>query len=188
VTGFALKFPKAWWAAPLLAWEGQFAFRGLVHRVAGIVLIAALLFHVVHLFVSPRSRKILKQLWMRPRDLRDLVAMTRHNLGRGPRPLFGHFSYAEKIEYWAFLWGTAVMAVTGVLLWFNDFTLRNLPTWVADAATVVHYYEAILATAAIVVWHFYMVIFDPDVYPMDLAWLTGKTSADHVSRTREPEA
>ena len=23
------------------------------------------------------------------------------------------------------------------------------------------------------VWHFYTVIFDPDVYPMDTAWLTG---------------
>jgi hypothetical protein len=30
-----------------------------------------------------------------------------------------------------------------------------------------------LATLAIVVWHFYTVIFDPDVYPMDIAWLTG---------------
>ena len=187
VTGFALKFPKAWWAAPLLAWEGQLAFRGLVHRVAGAVLIAALVFHAVHLAVSPRARKILKQLWMRPSDLGDLVAMVRHNLGRGPRPLFGHFSYAEKIEYWAFMWGTAVMAVTGFVLWFNDFTLRNFPTWVADAATTVHFYEAILATAAIVVWHFYMDIFDPDVSPMDLAWLTGETSADHASRTRKPE-
>jgi cytochrome b subunit of formate dehydrogenase len=185
VTGFALKFPGAWWASPLLAWEGQIAFRGLVHRAAGVVLMAALLFHAVHLAVSQRSRAILRDLWMRPRDLRDLVAMVRHNLGRGPRPLFGHFSYAEKVEYWAFLWGTGVMAVTGLLLWFDDFTLRMLPTWIADAATVVHFYEAILATLSIVVWHFYMVIFDPDVYPMDRAWLTGKTSADHFRRTRE---
>lgn len=187
VTGFALKFPESWWAAPLLAWEGQLAFRGIVHRVAGMVLIAALVCHAAHLAVSRRDRKILRQLWMRPKDLRDLWAMIRHNLGRGPRPLFGHFSYAEKVEYWAFMWGTVVMAVTGLLLWFNDFTLRNLPTWVADAATAVHFYEAILATLSILVWHFYMVIFDPDVYPMDLSWLTGTTSAEHFRRTRSPE-
>jgi cytochrome b subunit of formate dehydrogenase len=124
---------------------------------------------------------------MRPRDLQDLWSMIRHNLGRGPRPLFGHFSYAEKTEYWAFMWGTMVMAVTGLVLWFNDFTLRNLPTWVADASTVVHLYEAILATLAILVWHFYAVIFDPEVYPMDLSWLTGRASADHARRTRAPE-
>jgi cytochrome b subunit of formate dehydrogenase/nitrate/TMAO reductase-like tetraheme cytochrome c subunit len=188
VTGFALKFPSAWWASPLLAWEGQVAFRGLVHRAAGVVLMAALLFHAVHLAVSPRSRAILRDLWLRPRDLRDLVAMVRHNLGRGPRPLFGHFSYAEKVEYWAFMWGTVVMAVTGLLLWFNSWTLRQFPTWVADAATVVHYYEAILASLSILVWHLYMVVFDPDVYPMDPAWLTGKTSADHFRRTRSADA
>jgi hypothetical protein len=32
--------------------------------------------------------------------------------------------------------------------------------------------------------HFRIVVFDPDVYPMDHAWLTGKTSAEHVRRTR----
>jgi len=26
------------------------------------------------------------------------------------------------------------------------------------------------------VWHFYFVIFDPDVYPMNSAWLTGRMS------------
>jgi len=45
-----------------------------------------------------------------------------------------------------------------------------------DLATMVHYYEAWLATLAIVVWHFYMVIFNPDVYPMNWTWLTGKIS------------
>jgi formate dehydrogenase gamma subunit len=188
VTGFALKYPESSWAAPLLAWEGQVAFRGLVHRAAGVVLIAALVLHVVHLATSRRDRAILRHLWPGVKDVRDLWGMALHNLGRGPRPLFGVFSYAEKVEYWAFLWGTVVMAVSGLLLWFNDFTLRNLPTWVTDAATAIHFYEAILATLAIVVWHLYMVIFDPDVYPMDLAWLTGRTSADHFRRTRLPEA
>jgi len=32
----------------------------------------------------------------------------------------------------------------------------------------------VLATLAIIVWHFYQVIFDPDVYPMNFAWLDGK--------------
>ena len=35
------------------------------------------------------------------------------------------------------------------------------------------YYEAVLATLAIVVWHFYWVIFDPKEYPMNPAWLIG---------------
>jgi len=47
------------------------------------------------------------------------------------------------MEYWAFMWGTLVMTASGALLWFNNFTLRNFPKWVSDAATAVHYYEAL---------------------------------------------
>lgn len=185
VTGFALKFPESWWAEPLLRWEGHMAFRGLVHRVAGVVLILSLLYHGIHLVLARRARAIIAHLWPRRRDARDLWEMLRYNHGLAPRrPAFRVFSYAEKLEYLAFVWGSVVMAVTGLLLWFNTFTLTNFPSWVLDAATVAHYYEAILATLAIVVWHFYMVIFDPEVYPMDRAWITGKTSADHVRATR----
>ena len=99
----------------------------------------------------------------------------RYNLNlRKEEPQFGKFNYAEKIEYWAFLWGTAVMAVSGFLLWFNNFALRHFPKWITDAATAVHWYEALLATFSVLLWHFYMVIFDPLVYPMDTAGSTAK--------------
>lgn len=185
VTGFALKFPEAWWAQPLLAWEGQIAFRGLVHRVAGVALLLALAYHAVHLFLSKRDRSMLRRMVPRLDDLRQALQMIRFNLGlTKTAPRFGVFSYAEKAEYWAYLWGTFLMALTGFLLWFDDFSLRHFPKWVSDAATAAHYYEAILATGAIVVWHFYMVIFDPDVYPMERAWLTGRVSAGHLRRWR----
>jgi formate dehydrogenase gamma subunit len=188
LTGFALTYPESSWAAPILAWEGKLAFRGLVHRVAGVALMASLLYHGVHLLLSRRDRVILRHLLPRWKDLADLWGLVRYNLGlSAARPLFGKFSYAEKVEYWAFLWGSVVMAVSGLLLWFNSFTLRNFPTWVSDAATAVHYYEAILATLSILVWHLYMVIFDPEVYPMDLAWLTGRSSEEHIRHTRSPE-
>ena len=82
------------------------------------------------------------------------------------------------------MWGTFLMADTGFMLWFEDLSLRYFPKWVSDVATAAHYYEAILATAAIAVWHFYLVIFDPDVYPMDKAWITGKARAAHLEETR----
>ena len=43
----------------------------------------------------------------------------------------------------------------------------------------IHWYEAILATLAIIVWHLYAVIFDPDAYPMNWAWFDGKMSIEH---------
>ncbi len=179
VTGFALTFPNAWWSAPLAS------FRGLTHRIAAVVLILSMLYHVVHLILSRRDRVILKHLWPGPQDLRDAWDLIRHNLGlKVRRPHFGKFSYAEKAEYWAFIWGSFVMAGSGFLLWFNNLSLRYLPKWTTDAATAIHFYEAILATLSILVWHFYIVVFDPDVYPMDRAWITGKASAEHLRHTR----
>ncbi len=185
LTGFALKFPEAWWAEPLLHWEGQFALRGTIHRTAGVILILALLYHAMHLILSKRDRILLKLMIPGYEDALAAWRMIRYNLGlSGQRPVFGAVNYAEKMEYWAFLWGTVVMAVSGFLLWFNNFTLRNFPKWVSDAAEALHFYEAILATFAILIWHLYIVMFDPDVYPMDFSWLTGKTSADHLRHTR----
>ncbi|HET7292413.1 MAG TPA: cytochrome b/b6 domain-containing protein [Vicinamibacteria bacterium] len=185
VTGFALKYPEAFWAAPLVAFEEDLAFRGSVHRIAAVLLCAACLYHVVHLLAVRRDRRVLRRLLPRARDAGDVAAFFRWALGRrSRRPSFGVFSYAEKMEYWAFVWGTAVMAVSGFLLWFENWSLAFFPTWVTDAATAIHWYEAILATLAILVWHLYLVIFDPDVYPMDLAWLSGRASADHLRALR----
>jgi formate dehydrogenase gamma subunit len=187
ITGFALKYPDTGLVLPVRLLEIRYGFslRGYLHRVAAVVLVLALVYHFVHLLVSRRDRPALRALWPRARDFADLIAMLRYNLGIAPEaPEFGKFSYGEKLEYWAFLWGTSIMALTGFLLWFVNFTLRHFPKWVTDAATAVHFYEAILATLAIVVWHLYAVIFDPDVYPMDRAWITGETSADHLRHRR----
>jgi formate dehydrogenase gamma subunit len=184
-TGFALKYPEGWWASPLLLWESHLAFRGLVHRCAAIVLIASTIYHVIHLSINRRDRLFLKAMLPEVKDATDLMQVFSHNLGLTKvEPRFAKFNYAEKVEYWAFMWGTVVMTVSGFLLWFNNFTLRYFPKWVSDAATAIHYYEALLATFSILLWHFYMVIFDPLVYPMDTAWINGKVPADHYRHSR----
>jgi hypothetical protein len=66
------------------------------------------------------------------------------------------------------------MAASGLMLWANTLAMRFLPKLWLDVATSVHFYEALLATLAIVVWHFYSSIFDPDVYPLNTAFLTGR--------------
>ncbi|WP_306591845.1 cytochrome b/b6 domain-containing protein [Geothrix sp. 21YS21S-4] len=184
ITGFALKFPEAGWVK-VLGMSGAGTVRGVIHRVAAIVMLAATGLHIVHLALVKKDRVILKELLPGLQDAKDIANVIRYNLGlTSKRPTFGVFGYAEKMEYWAFMWGTVVMAVTGILLWAQNWSLRVFPIWVLDAATAAHWYEAILASLSILVWHWYLVIFDPEVYPMDLAWLTGKASADHLRETR----
>ncbi len=185
VTGFALKYPDSWWAKPLLLWESGTGVRGGLHRTAAIVMIAATLFHFVHLYMKKKDRSFVWAMIPTIKDATDMLHVFRFNLGLSKEePKFAKFNYAEKMEYWAFMWGTVVMALSGFLLWFNNFSLRHFPKWISDAATAVHWYEALLATFSILIWHFYLVIFDPMVYPMDTAWLDGKISADHYRHAR----
>jgi len=98
-----------------------------------------------------------------------------YDLGlRKDEPEFGRFSYIEKAEYWALVWGTIVMTVTGVALWFGTTTENLLEVGAVGVMLVIHFYEAILAGLAILIWHFYSTIFNPPVYPNNPSWYTGK--------------
>jgi cytochrome b subunit of formate dehydrogenase len=173
-TGLALKYPDAFWARPLLFAE-HVGLRRNIHRIAAVVMTVVTFMHIFSLIFSRRLRRHWTEMIPTLRDGRDAFQNTMFNLGlSNDKPKLPSHSYIEKAEYWAVVWGTIVMVVTGILLWANNWALAFLPKWALDVATSVHWYEAVLASLAILVWHFYSVIFDPEVYPMDTAWLTGK--------------
>jgi formate dehydrogenase gamma subunit len=174
-SGLALKYPDAFWAKPLLIGE-QIGVRRNVHRIAAVVMTIVAFMHLFSLIFSKRLREHWYHMIPKVSDIRDALANMSYLLGMTERkPKLSSHSYIEKAEYWAVVWGTIVMVFTGLLLWFNNWSLTFLPKSVLDMATAVHWYEAVLASLAILVWHFYSVIFDPEVYPMDTAWLTGKS-------------
>lgn len=178
LTGFALKFPDSWFRYLVLGMSEH--LRGIVHRMAGVVLIAAGFYHLGYLAFYRDGRLLLRNILPLVRDARDFWDNLRYHLGLTPqKPSFGRFTYAEKVEYWALVWGTIVMAATGVALWAKVTFGNLLPRWWLDVATAIHFYEAVLATLAILVWHFYQVFFDPDAYPMNWAWWDGKMSLEH---------
>jgi len=186
ITGFALKFPDTWFAHTLGMGEH---LRGIIHRIAGVVLIAAGFYHLFYLALSGDGRRLLCDLAPRPKDAFDAWGTMRYYLGlSAEKPRFGRFNYAEKAEYWALVWGTALMGLTGIMIWAKVWVGDTLARWWVDVATAVHFYEAILATLAILVWHFYQVFFDPDVYPMNWAWWDGKMPVEHYKHEHELDA
>jgi cytochrome b subunit of formate dehydrogenase len=171
-SGFALKFPDSW-ASWLLG--GDEGIRRWSHRGAALVLVGLGLFHLGYVCLSREGRQLLRDFLPLRADWTALKRMVGYLRGRGPAPTHtGRFGYAEKFEYWAVVWGTVIMGVTGFMIWFPVATSHLLPRWAVDVATTIHYYEAILACLAIVVWHFYQVAFDPDVYPLNWAFWTGR--------------
>jgi formate dehydrogenase gamma subunit len=174
VTGFALKWPESWIAKLLGSHED---FRRWSHRVAGIIILALGVYHVFYLIFSRNGRQLFKDFLPVKKDAADLVQTTRYLVGHtNERPKIGRFGYAEKMEYWAVAWGTIIMGVTGLVIWFKIDVTQFLPRWIVEVATTIHYYEAILACLAIIVWHFYHVMLDPDVYPVNFAFWDGKVS------------
>ena len=177
ITGFMLKYPDSWFASVFDVGE---KIRGIVHRVAAVALIGTGLYHVFYVLATRDGKRLIRALLPDLKDGFDVLGIVRHYLGLDDKkPEFGRFTYAEKLEYWALVWGMIVMASTGIMLWAKVSVGHFLPRWYLDIATTVHFYEAVLATLAIVVWHFYQVIFDPDVYPMSWAWWDGKVSLEH---------
>lgn len=187
-TGFALKFPDQLWAWPLIVPGPE--FRGDFHRIAALVFIATAVLHLITLVVSRTLRNRWTELIPKWCDVREAMTNFAYNIGlRRERPTISEHSYIEKAEYWAVVWGAIIMSATGIFLWADNFFLTWLPKWAMDVATVIHYYEAILAALAIVIWHFYAVMFDPNVYPLSMAWLNGRgpkrTEMSGVEETAE---
>lgn len=178
ISGFSLRFGDSWFTGLFFGWPGGFALRGIIHRVAAVVLMVVTAWHIFYLF-SRRGKQFLKDMFPKFSDFIEFVQRILYNLGLSKKtPSFKRFSYVEKAEYWALIWGNIVMILTGIMLWFDNYFVKILPKGALDVSLVIHYYEAILASLAILIWHMYATVFNPHVYPMNPAWLTGKMPED----------
>ncbi len=177
ITGFALSYSTAFWVSPITDAPLGMTFRGFLHRLCGVATLFLGGYHILYLAFTERGRGIAKDMIPGLKDAKDLWETLKNNLfiNRPAKALkMPRFNFREKLEYLGLIWGTIVMTVTGFILWFKTEWLMYFPMWTWDVARTVHFYEAVLATLTIVVWHFYSVVFNPDVYPMSWAWITGE--------------
>ena len=185
-TGFVHRFPDAFFSWPFKAVSGGSELRALLHRIFGWAFVGLFVFHVGALVGTRAGRGYARALWFRWLDVKDALGILAYNLGlRRERPPARRWNYAEKAEYWALVWGSVVMVVTGIMLVYSEALVRMWPKVVQDLAKVFHFYEAVLATLAIVVWHAYWTVYDPHEYPMNPAWLIGK-KAGHGAHAEAP--
>ncbi len=186
ITGFALRYSNAFWVGILEIFGMGEANRGYIHRVAAVIMIAFSVFHICYSIFAKKGRFELIKLLPSMRDLKEIKQNLLFNLGRSEvAPQFDKYDYTEKIEYWALVWGSIVMIITGFILWFPAVFIEYLPQWSIKVAETIHYFEAWLAFLAIIVWHFFFVIFYPGEYPLSLTMFTGKMTRDEI-RHRHP--
>lgn len=183
ITGFALRFPEAWWVKGLSEIGMSEPVRSTLHRISAVVLMSTAVLHLYYVIFVKRGRQEIKAMVPRLHDVKEAFANIKYYTWRSKEHArFGRWDYTQKAEYWALVWGTVVMVLTGLVLWFPEKAVRILPALAVTISQTIHYYEAWLATLAILVWHFFFVILHPDAYPMNWAWVTGKLSREEVRR------
>jgi cytochrome b subunit of formate dehydrogenase len=183
ITGFMLRYPNTWWVSHIRDLSSHAVeYRSWIHRIAAIAMILVSLYHIYYIAFTQRGRELVRDLFPKLKDFTDAIGVAKYNLGISKeKPKLDRFSYVEKAEYWALVWGTIVMSLTGLLMWFYIDYIGVFSKLDWDIARTIHYYEAWLAFLAIVVWHFYFVIFNPDIYPMSLAWFKGTITEEEMA-------
>jgi len=158
ITGIVQRYNGVWPSRTTIDLLGGIESVRIIHRVFATILMIAVVYH----FGSVGFRKYVLREPRRMVPGREDAAAITQSVGyafgiRREPPRQGRFTWEEKVEYWAFVWGTLVMVITGFLLWNPIATTRILPGQFIPAAKAAHGGEAVLAILAIIAWHVYHV-------------------------------
>lgn len=153
-----------------------------VHHWLALALGALAVVHLVEVAVRAWRYGLRSEIWPSVQDVRDLMRQLRYFMGlEAQPPRYGRYSFKEKFEYWAVVWGTAVMGITGLVLLYPEVATRYSPGVIVPAARAAHGGEAVLAVVAILVWHMYNAHLRAGVFPMDPVIFTGLISRERMA-------
>jgi formate dehydrogenase gamma subunit len=158
LTGLPQKFSEAAISKNFIGLLGGIEIVRTIHRAAATILMVAVVYHIGAVLYRMYVKRYQPSMLPTMIDVRNAIQAVRYNLGQArSRPQQGRYTFEEKVEYWAFAWGTVVMVITGFMLWNPIATARFLPGQFIPAAKAAHGGEALLAVLAIILWHMYHV-------------------------------
>ncbi len=192
LTGIPLRFHEAGWSKVIFAvLGGPVSVRNL-HRLGAVLTFAYAIAFVVMIAVRvfKGERGIFRgpnSLFPRVKDAQDMIANTKYFLKGGPTPAFDRWTYYEKFDFVAEVWGVLVIGFTGLVMWFPILFTKFLPGPALNLAHIVHSYEALLATSFIFSMHFFNANLRPGKFPVDPMFLTGRISEEELRHERPAE-
>jgi len=182
ITGLPIKFHESFWAEIYFKLTGGIQVSRFLHRIGATLLVIVAIWHTIYLFTK-EGRREFKELLPTKKDFFDFFQNIKYFLKlTDERPKFGRYSYIEKFDYWAVYWGMVIMIGSGTLMWFHNFFLGIIPKFILDIAREAHSDEALLATLAIIIWHWYNAHFNPEVFPFNPTIFTGKISKERMMK------
>ncbi|MCC6680312.1 MAG: hypothetical protein IT445_05355 [Phycisphaeraceae bacterium] len=193
LTGMPLLLSDQPWAKTMITMFGGVHGAGLLHRIFAVMLIGNFLVHGYEVLCRAREHGVRSLIFgpntMIPRwkDVTDCLGMFRWFFGAKRKPRFDHFTYWEKFDYWAEIFGTFVIGGTGLMLWFPVLFSKFMPGWMFNVATIVHGYEALLAVGFIFTIHFFNAHLRWEKFPVDDVMFTGSLPESEFIEEREVE-
>ncbi|TLM99876.1 hypothetical protein FDZ74_17380, partial [bacterium] len=158
LTGIPQKFAQAGISEAIIALLGGITVVRIIHRVAATLFILQAIYHAIVVGYKLIVLRLDASMLPGIKDGKDALDYFLHNIGlKKEAPRMPRYNFGEKMEYWAMLWGLVLMGLTGFMLWNPIATTKILPGVIIPAAKVAHGWEAVLAVAAIILWHFYNV-------------------------------
>jgi formate dehydrogenase subunit gamma len=189
VTGLPQKYHQVAWGQALLGFLGGIQQARVIHHLFAAMFLFEGVYHVaVVVFELIFARR--KPLGMVPglQDVRDGLGSVAYLAGlRKEGPRYDRYDFKQKVEYWAMIWGTFSMGVTGMILLFPVIATRFLPGVFVPASRILHGYEAVLAFLAIITWHFYSAHLAAGPFPLDTSIFTGKVSLERMKEEHPKE-
>ncbi len=177
LTGLPQKYAIHGWAQWMITRFGGIEMTRQIHHAFAVILMLLVVYHMVDAGYKIFVKHV--QLSMLPgiRDIKDAFQAFTYNIGLGKkRPQMGRYTFEEKAEYWALIWGTVMMAITGFMMWNPITTAKLLPGEVIPASKAANGGEALLAVLAIIVWHMYGV----HIKRFNKAMFTGKQTEEEM--------
>ncbi len=177
ITGLVQRYSEYQISKLMVAAVGGIENLRLVHHAAAIVTMLIVIYHVgalgYRVYVNRARMTMLPVI----SDLTNAYHAALYYIGiRKDPPQQGRYSFEEKLEYWAVVWGTAIMAVTGFVMWNPVATAKILPGQFIPAAKAAHGLEAVLAVLSILIWHMYQVF----IRHFNKAMYSGKVSEEEM--------
>jgi len=156
ITGLPQRFSSSPVSTAFVGILGGIETLRAIHHMAAIVMMLGTAWHLLVFGYLSYVRHTRLTMLPTLQDVKDGWQALLYNIGRAKTPpQMGRYTFEEKMEYWAFVWGAIIMGATGFMMWNPITTARFLPGEVIPAAKAAHGGEALLAVLALIVWHMY---------------------------------
>ena len=188
VTGIAWMYYETQWGRVLAGLFGGYQETLEVHRIAGLVLLGALVLHMPFLLYCidwknfPGSLLNHRSLVFKWDDVKGFFGHIGWVFGFNNLPRYERWGWWEKFDYWAVWWGLMIVGITGLMLYNPVLTSDYMPGWLLNVALWVHRIEAVLAMGHIFTVHFTVEHWRPSSFPYNAAMFDGTMDLEEAKR------